>query len=770
MLRVRVAFLVTLAFALAALLVPALAAAAPGDPDQSFGSGGLTSLTDGTELDAVAVESDGEIVATGASGSSLLLARFTAAGSLEGMSTGGPGVGRAIAIQPDGKIVVAGNDSATMVVERFNPDGRLDPRFGGHDGARVVTDGRANAVAIAPDGTVVAAGQFKASDTFQRAAIVRLKADGSLDTSFGAGGVSVVDLGRDSIAKGVAVQADNRVVFAGSVGPGASQVTNAFVVRLTAEGTLDPTFAARSIPSGGIVTGHPRGVFFYFHPRGGGASTFNSVALDPAGGIVAAGGDAQANPAALFLRLTCAGLPAQGFGGTSGTVTLPSGVSTGIGEPLGATGVAVTATGQIEGAGRFQDSGTPSIALWGVNRNGSQAFSTQQDEGSEARALALDASGNLVIAGDVLQVGSDQAQSGFVARYAGLGPSAPAHDACATAPPPPPPPPHPGQPTVTLGAISVSTGTTYRVSGSVVPNGQTTSYQFQYGHTSAYGLSTPVTEIGSGSAPVPATASLSTLPPGTIYHYRLIASNSAGTAESPDAIFTVPPKPPPSAPPQRARLALFGHTAFASPRRVVGVFVGCFAAKQCVGQATITNEHQTIGTRHRYVIAGETVGVVHIALTRAGAKALSRARGRLGVHLAFEVHGGPTVEANATVLAAFGTGPGQRGGRSNSFARIFGHSGFMLPSGFVGVLVSCDGAQHACAGRVTITGSGRSGRDLGRASYLVQPGDIGVVHLTLTAAARTSLRAARRLAVNVTLLPLGGRSAAARVTLYPLAA
>ena len=159
--------------------------AAAGDFDSSFGMGGVTSLAAGTELDAVAVQADREVVAVGSSGSSLLVQRFSATGASEGAFAAGSGVGRAVVVQPDGKVVVAGNDGSGMVVERFNAGGSLDPGFGSGGVVHAVPGGRAYAVALGPGGTIVAAGQVPGADAFQRIAVLRLSSSGSPVASFG---------------------------------------------------------------------------------------------------------------------------------------------------------------------------------------------------------------------------------------------------------------------------------------------------------------------------------------------------------------------------------------------------------------------------------------------------------------------------------------------------------------------------------------------------------------------------------------------------------
>ncbi len=71
--------------------------------------------------------------------------------------------------------------------------------------------------------------------------------------------------------------------------------------------------------------------------------------------------------------------------------------------------------------------------------------------------------------------------------------------------------------------------TTAALVGGVYPNGLDTTYYWQYGTSTAYGQQTTPQDIGSGTSPVTAQASLSALTPGVTYHYRLVATNSAGT-------------------------------------------------------------------------------------------------------------------------------------------------------------------------------------------------------------------------------------------------
>ena len=66
------------------------------------------------------------------------------------------------------------------------------------------------------------------------------------------------------------------------------------------------------------------------------------------------------------------------------------------------------------------------------------------------------------------------------------------------------------------------------LNGRTLPNGLATNVWFQYGPTSAYGITTPPQSIGSGTASVNVPAPLSGFAPGG-YHFRIVAQNSAGT-------------------------------------------------------------------------------------------------------------------------------------------------------------------------------------------------------------------------------------------------
>ncbi len=83
-------------------------------------------------------------------------------------------------------------------------------------------------------------------------------------------------------------------------------------------------------------------------------------------------------------------------------------------------------------------------------------------------------------------------------------------------------------PSVTTTAASGITSNEANLNGTVNPNGLPTSYYFEYGPTASYGNSTSATEIGEGQSPVFVSKRLSGLAVNATYHYRVVATNTAG--------------------------------------------------------------------------------------------------------------------------------------------------------------------------------------------------------------------------------------------------
>ena len=95
-------------------------------------------------------------------------------------------------------------------------------------------------------------------------------------------------------------------------------------------------------------------------------------------------------------------------------------------------------------------------------------------------------------------------------------------------------------PTVVTREASSVTGSGANLNGTVAAKGIETKYHFEYGKTTSYGTSLPVTgaSVGSGRTRVVVGQSSTGLEPEVLYHYRLVATNSAGTSYGEDKIFT----------------------------------------------------------------------------------------------------------------------------------------------------------------------------------------------------------------------------------------
>lgn len=163
---------------------------------------------------------------------------------------GGNDIGYALLIQPDGKMLVAGQAgigpalTSDIAIARFNTDGTLDPVWGG-DGT-VTLDLGVNysdfsfALARQPDSKIVVGG-CGYFDSGYKFAVLRYRADGSLDPAFSDDGIFITDFGgADDWVRGIYVMPDGKIVASGYRNDGLKH--NFALIRLTPEGDLDDTF------------------------------------------------------------------------------------------------------------------------------------------------------------------------------------------------------------------------------------------------------------------------------------------------------------------------------------------------------------------------------------------------------------------------------------------------------------------------------------------------------------------------------------------------
>src|SRR4051794_5540110 len=93
---------------------------------------------------------------------------------------------------------------------------------------------------------------------------------------------------------------------------------------------------------------------------------------------------------------------------------------------------------------------------------------------------------------------------------------------------------NPVVPSASTGAAESVTTNSAVVDGTVDPNGAATTYHVEYGTNATYGLATANQDAGSGTDPVAVQVTLTKLTQNTTYHYRVVATNAAGTVGGAD--------------------------------------------------------------------------------------------------------------------------------------------------------------------------------------------------------------------------------------------
>jgi hypothetical protein len=171
-------------------------------------------------------------------------------------------------------------------------------------------------------------------------------------------------------------------------------------------------------------------------------------------------------------------------------------------------------------------------------------------------------------------------------------------------------------PSATTGSPSSVEESSATVSGTLNPNGQSTTYYFRYGTSTTYGLQTTPAGAGSGTGMVAVHATLYGLSPNTTYHYQLVASSSAGTTNGADETLTTSST-------TASQAVVLGHEGFVSPGWVVGAEVGCFhGTTTCTGQLTMSHDGAVIAQRN-YSIPADSGGFQNMELNSTGQKALA---------------------------------------------------------------------------------------------------------------------------------------------------
>ena len=210
--------------------------------------GSTTNEYDSTAATAVAVQPDGKILVGGASThyyncdpfegacsvyTIYFVTRLNPNGSRDTNFTGAGAVGHvsSIAVQSDGKVVI-GSDAFTAVkIVRLNADGSLDSSFNPGTGP----NGSVSSVASQADGKVLVGGYFTAVNGVNRTNIARLNANGSLDSSFNPGTQA------NGTVRSIALQPDGKVLIGGDF-TNVNGTNRNHITRLNADGGLDLSF------------------------------------------------------------------------------------------------------------------------------------------------------------------------------------------------------------------------------------------------------------------------------------------------------------------------------------------------------------------------------------------------------------------------------------------------------------------------------------------------------------------------------------------------
>jgi uncharacterized delta-60 repeat protein len=303
--------------------------------------------------------------------------------------------------------------------------GFLDTSFGAPNGYALTTinsrQSAGNAVAIQSDGKIVVAGGASDSRGNNALAVLRYNANGSLDSTFGNGGVVLTTLVK-GISQGVvgyqavAIQSDGKIVVAGSQLLSNTPINFLYdfewvVARYNANGTLDTTFGGGRHPSG-----------IAQHNLTSGPDDVNALQIQPWDGkiVVVGSTEGSGNDVAVG-RFNTDGTADTTFGSGGFVTWTSSGASPDAGNDLVLQSdhkiVVVGGTGGDNGNPlqtlllRFNSNGSLDTTF-----NGSGVVTASSPSG--ANSVALQSDGSIVVAGSV---GSGSSQQAALGRFTSTG-------------------------------------------------------------------------------------------------------------------------------------------------------------------------------------------------------------------------------------------------------------------------------------------------------------------------------------------------------------
>jgi uncharacterized delta-60 repeat protein len=352
------------------------ALAGPGGADNSFGTGGKVTVSEGSfdgNDDVMLVQRDGGIITVG-----------TTDHGTEGGPTG-------------------------LVLRRHQSNGTPDGSFAFTNTA-VTTNVYAVAAALQLDGKIVVTGSQDAGANGRDLALLRFNANGTLDTSFGTSGKVLTHVSSGDEGVGVTLQWDDRIVVTGTNG------SDLLLVRYLPNGSLDTSFDIDGNQDGIVVTNF------------GGGETGNKVAVLGDGRILVAGDmESTGGGGVIVARYLSNGRLDTSFDSDGKVVTTSVGGQNGC-----AWGMALQSDGKIIVGGRtvdydsinnvplnteflllrYMDTGALDTSFGGGDGIVTTVASSQ---GSEGNGFALQSNGKILLAGAVR--GASGVSSFAVARY-----------------------------------------------------------------------------------------------------------------------------------------------------------------------------------------------------------------------------------------------------------------------------------------------------------------------------------------------------------------
>ncbi|MFT3793312.1 T9SS type A sorting domain-containing protein [Flavobacterium sp.] len=331
---------------------------------------------------------------------------FSTDGKLATLLTTGNCAARSVAVQPDAKIIAAGyarntNTSNDFSLMRFNTDGTPDTNFNATGKAFVDfggLDDLCTGIGLQSNGKIIAGGFIDTSNGFGFG-LTRLNVDGTLDTTFGTNGKTVIEPGITSFCSALAIQSDDKILLAGHTLSPFTQNNEFVVSRFNADGSIDQDFGTNGFTRTAV---------------GSGSSVANGMTLQPDGKLILVG--QTANNATLrwetaLVRYNTDG-SLDGFFGDNGQIITALPLLDGILESA-----AVQPDGKIVVAGyagtsptnnqslllRFLSDGTPDLGF----ANNGQLVTLAGANNNMIQSVLLQGE-NIVVAGSSTQNGGDR--------------------------------------------------------------------------------------------------------------------------------------------------------------------------------------------------------------------------------------------------------------------------------------------------------------------------------------------------------------------------